>query len=182
MSRVLLDACVLFPSVLREILLAAAKENLIVPLWSERILEEWRRAAQRQSLEMGSIAQTEILLLKAHWPHALVSVPMELQTGLSLPDPNDTHVLAAAIQGKADELVTANLRDFPTRVLAQYGIIRRDPDGLLLELAHRDPDRLFRLTQRVLDKASEMDGSRLELRKTLRKTGLPRLGKFLASQ
>lgn len=179
MTRVLIDACVLFPSVLREILLGAAQKNLFTPLWSARILEEWRRAAQRLSPEAGAVAATEILLLKARWPEAEVEAPQELQAQLFLPDLNDIHVLAAAIHGGADELLTANLRDFPTRVLAKHGIIRRDPDGMLLEMAHGHQNTFSEIVGTVLNNASQMKGSPVDLHKTLRKTGLPRLGKFL---
>jgi len=181
MTRVLLDACVLFPSVMREILLGAAKENLMIPLWSDRILEEWRRAALRKDPEMGAVAATEIMLLRVAWPDAIVDAPEALQETLLLPDLNDIHVLAAAIHGQAAELVTANLRDFPTRILAGHGVIRRDPDGLLLEMAHENPPALLRIVETVLANASQMSGKPADLRKTLRKTGLPRLGKFLAA-
>jgi len=52
---------------------------------------------------------------------------------LWLPDENDIHVLAAGVAGKADVLVTNNLGDFPTRILGDHGILRRDPDGFMLD-------------------------------------------------
>ncbi len=101
--------------------------------------------------------------------------------GLELPDADDIHVLAAAIKGQADELVTANLKDFPTSILGAYGIIRRDPDGFLLEMAVAHPDVVLPLAQTVARKAAAMDGRSTELRKFLRKSRLPRLGKYLAT-
>jgi len=52
---------------------------------------------------------------------------------LWLPDENDIHVLAAAVKGGADTLVTNNLGDFPTRILGNHGILRRDPDGFMID-------------------------------------------------
>ncbi len=180
MTRALLDACVLFPSVMREMLMGVAETGLIQPLWSERILEEWHRAAIRHGAEAEMIAAGEIALLKARWPQAAVETEDIATRDLNLPDPDDVHVLAAAIKGGADELVTANLRDFPTPVLSSHGIIRRDPDGFLLELAHAQPDTLQRLAKQITENSSAISGEPQDMRTMLRKTGLPRLGKFLA--
>ncbi|MCP5074191.1 MAG: PIN domain-containing protein [Rhodobacteraceae bacterium] len=179
MTRVLLDACVLFPSVLREMLLGVADAGLMQPLWSARILEEWHRAAIRHGPEAARVAEGEITLLRALRPESLIDVCNSDLDGLLLPDANDVHVLAAAIKGRADELLTANLRDFPTRILGQHGVLRRDPDGFLLEIAHAEPDTVSTIGQKIAAKASAMDGTPKDLRKMLRKTGLPRLGKFL---
>jgi len=59
--------------------------------------------------------------------------------GLQLPDPNDRHVLAAAIRGRADVIVTANLRDFPTEILAEFGIEAQHPDEFALHLLDLAP-------------------------------------------
>lgn len=181
MTRVLLDACVLFPSVMREILLGAADGGLLTLFWSEPILQEWGHAAARRDAQTGAVAQTEILLLKARWPKAMVVLPSGMPPNFALPDINDHHVLQAAIVGQVQELVTANLRDFPTRVLARFDIIRRDPDGLLLEIAQNNNQFMQQMCQEVVEKAALMEGKPLELRKVLRKTGLPRLGKYLAN-
>ncbi len=61
-------------------------------------------------------------------PHALVTDYASLISGLSLPDPNDRHVLAAAIKGRADVIVTFNLKDFPNQELGQIGIEAQHPD------------------------------------------------------
>jgi len=181
MTRVLLDACVLFPSITRELLLRVAQAGHFVPLWSERILAEWQRAARRRDEQAGQVAKTEILLLRARWPKAIVALGPEDYANLTLPDANDTHVLGAAIQGGAQELVTANLKDFPNRVLSRHGIIRRDPDGFLLEIAQTEAAQFYEIATDVLNTASQMNGAQLNMRATFRKAGLPRLGKFLDS-
>ena len=60
--------------------------------------------------------------------------------GLSLPDPDDRHVLAAAITGAASVILTFNVRHFPAQTLAPFGIACREPDGFLCELYDRDPE------------------------------------------
>lgn len=72
------------------------------------------------------------MLMDRHASDALVSGFEDLIEGLHLPDPNDRHVLAAAIRGKADVIVTANLRDFPANVLGQFGIEPQHPDAFIL--------------------------------------------------
>jgi predicted nucleic acid-binding protein len=131
--RALLDACVLYPDILRRLLLGAADAGLFVPVWSERVLDEWSRAAARA----GSDAAAEILALRQRWPAAAAPRDRSLEARLTLPDPGDVHVLAAAIAGRADVLVTRNLRDFPARVLARDGVRAVHPDGFLVGLWQR---------------------------------------------
>lgn len=177
MSRVLIDACVLYPTVLREIVLGVAGEGLFTPLWSARILEEWARAARRRADEAA--ARAEIALLRNAWPDAEVGVNPETEARLRLPDPHDIHVLAAAIDGRADELLTLNLQDFPTRILSTEGIVRRDPDGFLLEALDAAPGAVRRVVATVHGTARRLSGEDLPLRPLLKRARLPRLGKAL---
>lgn len=177
MSRVLIDACVLYPTVLREIVLGVAAQGLFTPLWSPRILEEWARAAARNADE--AIARGEIAAVRTRWPEAEVLPDPETDARLSLPDPADTHVLAAAIAGEADELLTLNIRDFPTRTLSAEGIVRRDPDGFLLELLSAAPDQVRGVVDEVHGTACRLSGEDLSRRALLKRARLPRLGKAL---
>ena len=111
--RVLIDACVLFPTVMREMVVGAAAAGGFQPLWSARILEEWARATRRLPEGAEAVARGEIALLRAAWPEAEVAVDAALVARLSLPDPDDRHVLAAAIAGGAEVLLTLNRADFP---------------------------------------------------------------------
>ena len=169
--RALLDANVLYPTVMREVLLGAASEGLLEPLWSPRLLEEWRRAALRR----GEDASGEIAAVRARWPDASVE-PASLEVWL--PDPDDVHVLGAAVAGRADVLVTLNLKDFPTRVLSAHGVVRRDPDGLLVEMLG-EGDAVARVCEGMLARARAMDDAGWTMRGLLKKGRLPRLGKAL---
>lgn len=177
--RVLMDACILFPTVMREVLMETAKLGGFTPLWSDKILAEWRHAAGRQDFEVGGIAGVEIALLKAEWPGAMVETDADMIASLSLPDRDDRHVLAAAIAGKAEFLLTKNLKDFPTKVLARHDIIRREPDGFLLELAQGGTVDMNTVGRKVQARAVKASGRGQLIRPLLKRTGLPRLGKYL---
>lgn len=177
--KVLIDACVLYPTVLREIVLGLARTGAFTPLWSERILEEWRRAADRHSERDGVIAKGEIALAKANFPDATVEVSVETSARLFLPDPDDVHVFAAAVEGSADALLTLNLKDFPTNALSAEGILRRAPDEFLLEAYHEDRDTMIQLIEDVLNKAASHGIDTSNRRALLKRARLPRLGKAL---
>ncbi len=159
--------------------MGVAAKGLFTPLWSDRILEEWARAVARLGPEQEDIARGEILMLRVNWPKAVIDYPVDLEENLSLPDENDTHVLAAAIEGKADILLTQNTKDFPTRVLGNFGIIRRETDGFLTELFHDSPQVVAQVAQRVQQTAQHLSGQPQEMRKLMKKARLPRLGKAL---
>ena len=176
--RVLIDACVLFPTVMREMVVGAAAAGGFVPLWSARILEEWARATRRLPEGAEAVARREIALLRAAWPEAEVAVGEELVAGLSLPDPDDRHVLAAAIAGGAEVLMTLNRQDFPTRTLARHGVVLREPDGFLSELLAEGVD-LAGVAEGVRARAERASGRPQPVRALLKRAGLPRLGKAL---
>ena len=173
-ERVLLDACVLYPTVMRQVLMGAAETGAFAPLWSPRILEEWRRAASRDG--GGAVAEVEIALLRAEWPDAEVRPPEGAQQGLHLPDPDDRHVLAAAIAGGAAALMTLNVRDFPLRLLAAHGISRREPDAMLAVIADGE---IAAVVERVRAEAERRSGRPWERRALLKRARLPRLARAL---
>jgi predicted nucleic acid-binding protein len=179
--RVLMDACIIFPTVMREMLMETAARGGFTPLWSNEILEEWRHAAGRADFEVAGIAGVEIALLKAAWPTAMVQTDPDLIETLSLPDRNDRHVLAAAIAGKADVILTKNLKDFPTKTLARHDIIRREPDGFLMEFAQDEngPVDMQEVGRKVQARAVQASGRPQLVRPLLKRTGLPRMGKLL---
>ena len=175
--RAMLDACVLYPTVMREVLIGCARAGLYTPLWTARILEEWARAVARNLPDEAQTARVEIALLRAGFPAAEVA-PGDL-AGLRLPDPDDVHVLAAAISAKADLIVTLNRADFPDRALAPFGLRRRDPDLYLLELHAGDADAVLGVCEDVRRRAETLSGEDWPMRRLLKKARLPRLGKAL---
>lgn len=175
-ERVLLDACVLYPTVMREVVLGAAATGAFAPLWSPRILEEWRRAALRLGEGQGAVASGEIAVLRARWPEAEVAVPEGAAEALWLPDPDDRHVLAAAIAGRAGTVLTLNLVDFPRRALAPHGVVARHPDEMLAAMAGSP---ILAAVEAVRAEAEQLSGVPWERRRLLKKARLPRLAKAL---
>lgn len=179
--KVLLDACVLYPTVMREMLVGAAGQGLFIPLWSERLLEEWARAARKLGSTGEAQARGEVALLRAAWPKAEVTWPPSLETRLWLPDPSDTHVLAAAIAGNADVIITMNAKDFPRGTLAEEGLSRADPDAFLYGLWQANPEALSLVAAAVHTTAETLSGEHWDMRQLLKKARLPRLAKALTS-
>jgi len=177
--RVLLDACVLYPTVLREILLGVAAAGLFTPLWSARILEEWARAARKIGPTGEAQARAEIALLRAAWPAAEVVPQPGLEARLWLPDPADIHVLAAAIAGSADLILTFNAQDFPRKILAEEGVRRDEPDAFLRGLWADHPDPVEAAVAFVHAEAQRLSGDSIDQRALLKRARLPRLGKAL---
>ncbi len=180
--RVVLDACVLFPTVLRELLLGVAARGLYEPQWSDRILREWVLATAKLGPLAQAMAEGDAAMARAAFPRASVKEQPNIEARLSLPDPDDVHVLAVAIGGHADAIVTFNAVDFPRHLLADEGIERRDPDGFLWELWSKNPAEVGGVVASVHAKAEEMAGRSLPLRSFLKKAQLWRLGKALEAE
>lgn len=175
--RAVLDACVLYPTVLREILTDAGAAGLFAPVWSPRILEEWRRAAQRHGLDAGA----EIALLQTRFPQAMGAQAGDTGAalGLDLPDAADRHVVETAMAAGAGLIVTANLRDFPRRALAAVGLRAVHPDEFLRDLYLHAPDAILGALSAAQARAQAAGGA-LSDRDMMRRAGLPRLAKAIA--
>lgn len=178
--RLLLDTCVIYPTVMRQMLLGAAGRGVFTPLWSARIIAEWRRAARKLGPAGAAQAEAEAALLAAAWPAAEITWPAALEARLWLPDPADIHVLAAAIAGAADMIVTLNAADFPRRILAEEGLVRTDPDSFLFGVWQARPELMAEVGGRVLAEANRLSGETWQMRPLLKKARLPRLAKALA--
>jgi predicted nucleic acid-binding protein len=142
----LLDAACLVPAVLTDTLLRLAENGLYRPLWSPRILGEVRSALTRVHPELRPAAAAERLAaMDRAFPGASVDPDawQPLVAGLELPDPDDRHVLAAAVAGGADGIVTPNLKDFPAERLAQHGLEAASPDEFLLDHLDISPARVL---------------------------------------
>ena len=179
--RAALDACVLYPTVLREILTDVAKAGLFAPIWSARILEEWRLAAARLGSDGAAVASAEIAALRSRFPQAEIAAPSDSRAaGLDLPDPDDAHVIDAALAGGATAIVTANLRDFPRGAMAAVGLRAVHPDPFLLDLWAHEPDPVAAAIHAAHDRARALGGGDMSLRDMMKRARLPRLGRAMA--
>lgn len=136
---VLFDANVLYPSFLRDVLMRLTLTGLFRGRWTEDIHREWMQAVRvhRPDLDPVNIERTR-RLMDAHVMDALVTGYEELISGLRLPDPDDRHVLAAAIKGHAQRIITRNHKDFPDSALEPYDVKTQGPDEFLLDLLYLD--------------------------------------------
>jgi predicted nucleic acid-binding protein len=128
---VIYDACVLYPAPLRDALMRLAMTDLFEAHWTDHIHEEWITSLLRQGKFTREKLDRVRELMDAHVRDAKVTGYESLIDTLALPDPDDRHVLAAAILCGADAIVTFNLRDFPEELLKPYGIDALHPDEFL---------------------------------------------------
>ncbi len=179
--KVVIDTCVLFPTVMREMVLGVARTGHFKPIWSGRILEEWARAAVKLGPEGEAQARAEIALLRAAWPDAELPPAPGVEARLWLPDAADVHVLATAVSSSADAVMTLNAKDFPRNILAEEDLLRIDPDSCLHGIWQHSPADVQEVANRVLSEANRLSGNQWEMRPLLKKARLPRLAKALTS-
>lgn len=180
--RVLIDTCVLYPTVMREVVLGCAAAGLFEVRWSARILEEWARAARKIGPEGETLARGEIAAVTARFPAAVVGYAEDQLRQFWLPDPDDVHVLAAAVIGSCDAVMTVNVKDFPRDVLAENDLQRVEPDWFLVQQLGAAPERVVPVAQAVLAEARRLSGEDWQMRALMKKARLPRFGKALSAQ
>lgn len=128
----LLDANVLYPQLIRDTLLSLAVERLYHARWSATIHDEWTRNLLKDRPELATKLAAVVERMNASVPDCLVTNYEKLADSIELPDPDDRHVVAAAIVGHADAIVTFNTKDFPAAALQPYGIEVQHPDEFLM--------------------------------------------------
>jgi predicted nucleic acid-binding protein len=143
------DACVLYPAPLRDFLMWLALSGRFRARWSDRIHDEWKRnlLKNRPDLTKEQLDRTSDLMDKAI-PDGLVQEYEPLIDGLSLPDPDDRQVLAAAIRCHASVIVTFNDKDFPDAALAPFGVEAQQPDEFVENLFDLDQAAVVTAAQR----------------------------------
>lgn len=140
-----LDACVLVPMPLCDTLLRLAEDPAMYrPLWSEAILTEVGTTLARNLNLTPAQIERRLRSMREAFPEASISVPPELPLGLNgIPDPDDRHVLAAAIRGQAHAIVTRNVRHFPDVYLDSYNVMCQTPDDFLTHQFHLNPAQIL---------------------------------------
>jgi len=130
----LLDACVLYPIAMTDSLMSLATAGLFAAKWTTRIEQEWIGALEERRPDLkGKLGVRRDSMREAVPDWEVPEIAWQpLAASLRLPDPNDVHVLAAAIAGHADCIVTANLRHFPAEIVEPYGIEVVDPDRFIV--------------------------------------------------
>jgi hypothetical protein len=158
-SVAIYDACVLYPFHLRNLLIQCAVDRLVDARWTDEIHDEWiRNLAANASGVSEERLQITRNLMNAVLPDAMVAGYETLVPGITLPDADDRHVVAAGIAAGASMIVTWNIRDFPSKELSKFALEKRTPDEFLLDLYSQLPDLVVAVTANA--------------RRNLRKTGL----------
>lgn len=144
------DANVLYPSLLRDLLIRLDVEGLCRLRWSDEVNQEWIEALIRnRGLPRVSLEKTRQLMDQAV-PHARVTGYGHLMASLALPDPDDRHVLAASMHSGAEHLITFNLSDFPASSLPASGVTVVHPDTWLAPVLARDPETTGRVLRKLV--------------------------------
>lgn len=129
---VFLDANVLYPAGLRDFFMRLTLQGLLRARWSDRVHEEWMQAVLR---DFSNITRPQLErtrdLMNRYAVGSLVTGFEHRIDHLTLPDPDDRHVLAAAIHCRAEVILTRNLKDFPASVLGKHGLHAQAPDPFL---------------------------------------------------
>ncbi|HXF71291.1 MAG TPA: PIN domain-containing protein [Actinomycetota bacterium] len=138
-----LDTSVLFPQLLRDTLLRVASQGLYRPLWTAEILRELSQQIPAAYPDRPPDIDRTIGFMRVAFPDAEVVGYDDLVPTIEIPDAKDRHVVAAALRGGADLIVTRNLADFPASVLRSVGLEAQSPDAFLLERFDERPDRVL---------------------------------------
>jgi predicted nucleic acid-binding protein len=170
---VVYDASVLYPSALRDLLLRIAQSGLAQAKWTEHILDEMfaALARHRPDLEPAKLARTRGLMGTAvrDWK---VTGYEPLIDSLKLPDPDDRHVLAAAIRARAQVIVTANLRHFPAEELRAWDIDPKSPDEFVRDQISLDRSAVYAAVQQIADSWRSPPGGIDDVLERLERSGL----------
>lgn len=147
--RALLDANVLYPATLRSLLIDLSVMGVYQAHWTDEIHDEWIRnlLLNRPDLDPGKLQRTRELMDRA-LDTARITGYEALIPQLQLPDPEDRHVVAAALQGEVELIVTQNLKDFPEAILKSLGLTAIHPDSFVGDFLQAQPEDVLEALRR----------------------------------
>lgn len=130
-------------------------------------------------MDPGNITET-IRVMDEVFPGASVENYSHWEALLELPDPDDRHVLAAALEAGAEFVITFNLSDFPSSELDKYGIQAISPDDFLCDLLTLDPPKVLAALKRHRARLKNPPKSADEYIESLDNSGLSVFASMLA--
>lgn len=170
---VVYDANVLYPSTLRDLLIRVAQGGLVQAKWTDEILDEvfGNLKQDRPDLDPAKLDRTRALMNNAV-RDCLVTGYEPLTSAVELPDPDDRHVLAAAIRCHAQVIVTNNVKDFPAESLSRWGIEAKIADTFVLDQVCLSKARVYSSVQQISDSWRNPPGTVDDVLATLERNGL----------
>ena len=169
----LLDANVLYPATVRDLLLQLAVTDIYRARWTADIHREWidNLLENEPHRDRAKLERTRDLM-DSNTRDALVTGYESLIPSLHLPDPDDRHVLAAAIVGRCDVIVTTNLKDFPDAALAPFGLDAQHPDDFLCNHLNLAQGLFCRCVQKIRSRLKNPPCTTDDYLETLTRNGL----------
>ncbi len=177
----LLDACVLFPVAVCDALMSVQATRIFAAKWTDRIDEEWMRSleAQRCSPSGTFIARRDAMRRACPDWEVPAGAWQPLEACVDLPDAGDRHVLAAAMAGHADCIVTANIRDFPLPLLSPLGIEPLHPDTFLVAQLELEPVMVLAAFKKMRARLQKPECTPEVFAQSLERNGLAQTATFL---
>jgi hypothetical protein len=172
---VVYDADALYPNAQRDLLIRMARHGLVQAKWTQKILDDVLTARKRRNpgIEPGKLTRLRELMIDAV-ADCLVTGYEDLIDGLKLPDPDDRHVLAAAIRASAQVIVTRNLSDFPAADLGRWNIEAKSPDDFVLDQISIDDRIVFSCVQEIANSRRRLPQTAEDILAELENAGLVR--------
>lgn len=168
-----LDACVLYPAPIRDLLLSFAEVGLFKPFWSDKINDEWVRNLLKNRMDLSlAKLQSTVSAMNYAFPDANIEEDNTIIQYLVLPDPNDRHVLAVAIQSNSEIIVTENLKDFPKPLLSLHSITALTPDSFITSLIKQNKFLALSAFENLVKRLKNPPLNNLQVLETLHKLGL----------
>ncbi len=174
-----LDACVLFSRLQRDVLLSLAHADLYTARWTQEIENEWTSSLVKRYPNAADKIPFVVDQMREAIPDCLI-VDYELFIpSLQLPDENDRHVLAAAIRGNADAIVSLNTKDFPADILSKFDIEIQTPDQFVLNQIMLHPPRALTAIKKMRDRWERPSMSASDMVDLFEKRQLPQTAAHL---
>ena len=139
-GKIVLDANVLYSARLRDLWMELGVSGLVDLVWTEQIEAEWIAAVLRSRPELEQHLRRTAVVMRQVLPNACIVVDPTHELGLALPDPDDRHVVAAAVTIRAESIVTFNVKNFPPDLVTSLQIEIVTADTQLLRVAMDDEE------------------------------------------
>lgn len=175
------DANVLYPALLRDLLICLSIAGLCELRWSDQVQDEWIRNLLQVYPERAAALERTRALMERAIPSASTHGYEALITSVMLPDPDDRHVLAAAIHSGAQVLLTFNLKDFPAERIPAGTITVSHPDAWLVAVMAQDEELVLTVLRIMTASLRKPPLSLRELAAALEKLHLPQTASTVRS-